>query len=203
MAMQKPVAKLNPDLADAVEEMLSDGYIEGLTIGLRSKYPRYRDEAHDAVGHAVEKLIQRESVKSPRSYLATSAYNYMKKHAERSARFRLVSIETGGPDGEPLEFDEDGWTVEERALLDEAYRFLVKEVEKWETGNVRDTTLLFLEAAYDGEPLTSADAAELLGSIFGEDVDASFVRTWKNRGFKKLRKLIIETQNETQGAEGQ
>ena len=72
-------------------------------------------------------------------------------------------------------------------------------VEKWETENVRATTLLYLEAAYLIEPLSSQDAAEILAGILAQEVDEGFVRQWKTRGFRKLKQEIEEMESAETG----
>ena len=47
------------------------------------------------------------------------------------------------------------WTVEEQALRRVTYDLLRSHVATWDTENVRVVTLLYLEAAFEGEPLSS------------------------------------------------
>ena len=112
----------------------------------------------------------------------------MKRLARHWARQEsLEALAADGDDERPgWEPADPSWTVEEQALLRATYDVLRSHVATWETENVRVVTLLYLEAAFEGEPLTSDDAAELAGELLGYEVDDSFVRTWKSRGFKKL-----------------
>jgi hypothetical protein len=181
---------LNPELVAQVEQMLREGFIEGLTISLRHKYPTLAEEAGGAVAHAVEKLIIRGTAPDqPRNYLASSAYNDMKRTARRQARLASLDAEAESPS--PRQFADKAWTVEEQALIDEAYKELKTHVEMWETDHVRVVTLLYLEAAYRGEPLASTDAAQLTGDILGEEIDAAFVRTWWSRGKRRLKDYVV------------
>jgi DNA-directed RNA polymerase specialized sigma24 family protein len=187
---------LNPALVAEVEVMLSDGFVEGLVRRLRAAFPSLAEESDGAVGHAVEKLITRPQVPGkPRPYLTACAYNEMKRLARRRAReLSLEALAEPAEDredsGPGWQLEQGGWTVEEKALLTATYKQLRAHVETWETDNVRVVTLLYLEAAFLGEPLSSQDAAELAGDVLGYEVDDAFVRTWKSRGFKRLREFV-------------
>lgn len=186
-------ARLNSKIVTDVEAMLRDGYVEGLARRLCRDFPALASEATGAVGHAVEKMVLRPvAPTNPRGYLAASAYNEMKRLVRKRARMEsLEALAADDEDGHPGWTPVDpGFTVEEQALLRATYDQLRAEVETWETDNVKVVTLLYLEAAFDGEPLTSTDAAELAGELLGYEVDDSFVRTWKSRGFKKLRDYV-------------
>jgi hypothetical protein len=186
------VPVLNESLASEAEAMLRDGLIEGLARRLRRDFPSLADEATAAIGQAVERLVTRPSAPdNPRGYLAASAYNEMKRLARRAAR--TTSLDALRRDSD-LAFDpvDPAWTVEETALLDTVYREVRAFVESWETAHVRVVTLLYVEAAYEGEPLSSDDAAVLAAEILGEEVDAAFVRTWKSRGYRRLRQWVVE-----------
>lgn len=186
-------ASLNPGIVADVEVMLGDGFVEGLVRRLCRDFPALSSEGTDAVGHAVEKMIVKPvAPTNPRGYLAASAYNEMKRLVRKRARTEsLEALAAHDGDGRPGWTPADpGFTVEEQALLRATYDQLRADVETWETENVKVVTLLYLEAAFDGEPLTSSDAAELTGELLGYEVDDSFVRTWKSRGFKKLRDYV-------------
>ncbi len=181
---------LNEGLVAEADAMLRDGYIEGLARNIRRAFPSLGEEATAAIGHAVERLILRPvAPREPRRYLATSAYNEMRGLARRRGRYDSLDA-LSDSDGNVSELQDQAWTVEEQALLDATYRELRAVVESWETDHVRVVTLLYLEAAYEGEPLSSEDAADLVADVLGEDVDADFVRTWKSRGFRKLREWV-------------
>ena len=181
---------LNEDLVAEAEGMLQDGFIEGLARRLGRDFPSLAEEATGSIGQALERLILRPvSPREPRKYLATSAYNEMKGLARRRARYDSLDG-LRDSDGNWSEPADQPWTVEEQALLDATYRELRTVVGTWETDHVRVVTLLYLEAAHEGEPLSSEDAADLLADILGEEVDADFVRTWKSRGYRKLREWV-------------
>lgn len=184
---------LNPQLVADVEAMLRNGTIEGLVRRLKRDFPALASEATGAVGHGVEKLIVRDTVPDePRRYLAACAYNEIKRIARQ--RVRDVSLEALGSEDHDArgawEPEDPAWTVEEQALLRTAFDLLRAQVETWETENVRVVTLLYLEAAFEGEPIPSQVASEIVGELLGYDVDDSFVRTWKSRGFKRLRNYV-------------
>lgn len=185
-------AGLNHELAGEVEAMLGDGTVEGLVRRLRRDFPALAAEATASVGHSVEKLIVRETVPDdPRRYLAACAYNEMKRLGRRRARHvSLEALATEGQGPSAWMPEDESFSVEEQALLKSTYDLLRTHVEGWETENVRVVTLLYLEAAFECEPLPSGVAAEIAGEILGYEVDDSFVRTWKSRGFKKLREFV-------------
>jgi hypothetical protein len=187
-----PEEHLNEAMAQEAEVMLEEGFIEGLAQQLRRRFPSFEHEADASVGHGVHKLITRcRSPRKPPDYIAACAYNYMKRFARRASLHDSLDVIRGdSSDGVPVEVPDTGWTVEERALIDEVYLELCHYVETWEAGNVRSVTLLFLEATQHGDPLTSEEAADQLGEILGEEIDADFVRVWKSRGFKRLRKWV-------------
>jgi hypothetical protein len=183
---------LNQSLVAEVESMLRDGTVEGLARQLMSSFPGLAAEAESAIGHAVEKLIVRPN--GPRdcsAYLAACAYNEMKRLARRCVRHEsLEALAERDEDWLDWELADSGPTVEEQALRRVVYDILRSHVAKWETENVQVVTLLYLEAAYEGEPLPSDAASELASELLGYEVDANFVRTWKSRGFKKLREFV-------------
>lgn len=174
--------------------MLRDGTIEGLTIRLRRAYPTLAADADAAVGHAVEKLVVRDPAPTnPGAYLAASARNEMTRMARERVRHESLEAlaadgdDESGPSWEPMD---GGWTVEEQVLLTATYERLRAHVQTWDTENLRVVTLLYLEAAFVGEPLPSKDAADIAAGVLGYEVDDSFVRTWKSRGFKLLRRYV-------------
>lgn len=188
---------LNQAMVAEVEAMLADGTLEGITSRLRRDYPVLAAEADGAVGHGVEKLIrlaQNRTPTRPRAYLAACAHNEMTRMVRRRAReLSLETLADRGDDedsGQGWQPEQGGWSVEEKALLTATYEQLRGHVSTWDTDNVRVVTLLYLEAAFLGEPLPSQDAAALASDLLGYEVDDAFVRTWKSRGFKRLREYV-------------
>jgi DNA-directed RNA polymerase specialized sigma24 family protein len=183
--------QVNPALVEAVEKMLADGTIEGLRRRLRRDYPNLADHVDDAVSTAIERLILRNPTPDkPANYFAAIAFNEMKAIAKKQARqISLSGLSQADDEEGSHDWDQpDGdWSVEERALWSEVYKDLRCHVETWNTANVRVITLLYLEASYLGEPLTSAEAAELASQILGSEIDGNAARTWKSRGYRKLR----------------
>jgi DNA-directed RNA polymerase specialized sigma24 family protein len=187
---------LNKPMADLVEGWLRhpDRPLEGVLRKLYGMFPTMRHDARPAVGHGTHKLIRVKVGREPPNplqYVTTCAVNYLKDEAKRRAR--SLSLDALRDDEEhPFDLEEPDPTAEERQVSTTVYRELCTMVERWETENVRATTLLFLEAAYLGEPLPSREAAEALAGILNEEVDEDFVRQWKSRGFRKLREEIEE-----------
>ena len=194
---------LNEPMARVVEDMLRDPTqpLEGLVRKLENMFTALKHEARHAVGHGTSKLIEVKPGSEPSNplrYVATSAINYMKDEAKRRAR--AVSLDALLDDEEhPFDLEEPAPTAEERFVSEVVYRELRTLVERWETENVRATTLLYLEAAYLIEPLSSRDAAEILAGILAQEVDEGFVRQWKTRGFRKLKQEIEEMESAETG----
>jgi DNA-directed RNA polymerase specialized sigma24 family protein len=190
-------------MARVVEDMLRDPArpLEGLVRRLENMFTTLKHEARHAVGHGTSKLIEvkpESEPSNPLRYVTTCAINYLKDEAKRRAR--AVSLDALLDDEEhPFDLEEPAPTAEERIVSEAVYRELRTMVEKWETENVRATTLLYLEAAYLIEPLSSQDAAEILVGILAQEVDEGFVRQWKTRGFRKLKQEIEEMESAETG----
>lgn len=186
--------ELNAAMVLEAEEMLRDGRIEGLVRQIQRKYPALAEDAGAAVGHAVEALIRKKkSPDRPFSYLASCAYNEIKKIGKFRASSASLDALRDATDWEPA-YDE--WSVEERALINETYKELVAQIATWENNNVRIVTESYLQAAYLGEPATSAEIADELSAVTGSEISADEVRTWKSRGFKRLKSYVIAQQQE-------
>jgi DNA-directed RNA polymerase specialized sigma24 family protein len=194
---------LNEPMAKVAESMLRDTArpLEALAQKLEFMYPNVGDEATFAVGHGIDKLINAKAgrtIQEPLKYVFACAANYMKDELTRQKRFESLDALTDDEEEErdggrksPLYLVESSMTPEEHLVSESVYRQLRSMVTKWETANVRETTLLYLEAAYVAEPLPSREAAELLADILNdEEVDEGFVRQWKSRGFRRLKREI-------------
>jgi DNA-directed RNA polymerase specialized sigma24 family protein len=188
-------------MAAAAEELLASGFLEGLVARLRFSYKSVGDHAADAVAHAVEELMISTKVKNPRRWVTAVAWNRMKMIGVQQARLKSLD-ELAEYDPDQAIFRDDAGTAEEQALRDVVYGEVVAHVNTWPTDNVRVVTLLYLEAAHKGEPLTSEDAAEIASQILGEEVSDHFVRTWKSRGLARLRTWVPDRFLETAADEG-
>ena len=123
--------------------------------------------------------------RSPTWFLVRST----RSRRSASSRARSVSLDAL-KDGTEWELAYDEWSAEERALVDETYKVLMLHVSTWGTNNVRIVTEAYLEAAHLGEPPRAADVADELSSLTGNEVSEEEVRSWKSRGFKKLRAYV-------------
>lgn len=190
-----PKPERNEKLVSAVEEMLRDGRLEGLTGRLRVRFPSLWNEVDAAVGHAVEKLITRPTEPSePFAYLTTCAVNELKRLASYRARYdSLDALRDGDHPWEPVY---EGWSVEEQALIEATYTELLEHVSRWENNNVRTVTSIYLRAAQLGDPITSSEVAEELSDSFACEVSDEEVRTWKSRGFKRLRQYVNDAKTD-------
>jgi len=179
---------------ERLESLFDDVFVEALASRLRRDFHKFQDDVADAIQLGFEKLVAKllrdEDVENPPGYVTAVAVSQMKLVARRANRNVSLDKLMADDESAPFEPADEGWTVEERALVDAVYSDLKKHVETWETDNVRVVTLLYLEAAYNREPLTSEEAGEIASDILGAPVDASFARTWKHRGFKRLSKYL-------------
>jgi hypothetical protein len=70
------------------------------------------------------------------------------------------------------------------------YQHVKATIERWDSRNLRVTTLLVLESAYLGEALSGEELAERLSEILDEDVLEATARQWKKRGLDRLRQQL-------------
>lgn len=183
-------------LVDAVDEMVRDRFLDGVTRLLESKF-RALDPVlyEDAVSEAVKKLLEageRREIRDPRAYLTTIAINEMKRALRRAA----IEVLPEAPDeGDEEWFDEHGVNPDDRPTEDAAvgrlvYEYVTGIVRAWETEKLRVTTLLVLEGAYIGEPLSGRELTERLSDIVGQDVEEDTARQLRKRGLDRLRQHL-------------
>ena len=198
MVSDKQVAKSK--LGPAVEDMLRDQFLDGLTRLLERRYPGSNSVVYeDVISESVARLLaagEHRVVDDPRAYITTIAINEMRKVLKRAAREVIADF---GAEDRGGDEDEDEWapprSADEKPVEAEGVSKLVFEyvkglVEAWESRNIRTTTLLVLEGAYIGEPLSSDEIAERLGDILGEEVQPATARQWRKRGLDRLVKQL-------------
>jgi DNA-directed RNA polymerase specialized sigma24 family protein len=167
---------------------------EGLVRLMEANFPGARFvDCQDAVAEGFLKfLVKGKALANPEGYIFKVAYNYLRR---RLARKTLEVL----PDGD-LEDEETGdpWAdpTAEEVIGEDVFRFAREVVGGWESKNVRTATLLVLEAAQLGEPISGEELAEALEVALGEDVLSSTARQWKKRGLDRLRKQILEMEDE-------
>jgi DNA-directed RNA polymerase specialized sigma24 family protein len=174
--------------------LAEERFPEGLTRLLEADFRGAQSvDCEEAVAEGFLRfLVKGKALKSPGGYIVTVAYNYIRHLLSRKTLEAL-------PEGE-LE-DEEGGDAWEDPTADEVvgedvFRFAREVVGGWESKNVRTATLLVLEAARLGEPISSEELAEALEVVLGEEVLPSTARQWKKRGLDRLRKQIMETEDE-------
>jgi hypothetical protein len=125
----------------------------------------------------------------PRGYVTTVAVNAVKRILRLAAVEQLAAGNDEEDDAEEYDRGADPWTdpTLDEALTNDAYAYMRRFVEAWESRNVRATTLLVLEAARLQEPLSSAEMAERLEDVLGQDVLPETARQWRKRGIDRLR----------------
>lgn len=190
---------MNPSDADTtlesvVEGMVKERFPEGLVRVLGGRFPRAAHaDVEDAIATGFEKLLKADRpMENPRGYVTTVAVNALKRILRLAAVEQLALEEPDGDDDE-LDRGADRWadpTLDE-ALTNDAYVFMKRLVEAWESRNVRTTTLLVLEAARLQEPLSSAEMAERLDELLGQDVLPETARQWRKRGIDRLRDQLV------------
>ena len=167
-----------PKLLEELEKLTRERFPEGLARRLEH---RFRDTGLDvdaAVGDAIEIMVKKANtlqVDNARAYLTAVATNLLRRAATQQAA---------------LSFDDRDDVAEEsaedEALRTEIFRYVKGLVGRWENVRMRATTLLVLDATFLGEPLTTAELAEQLEDIVGEEVSLVAVRKWKQRGLERL-----------------
>lgn len=180
--------KTESSVEDQCKELVTARFPEGLVRTLERKFPDGRHaDYEDAVADGFVKLVAKGApLENPRGYITTVAANAMRKTLARAARERL-------PEGEPDEDEDvDAWDdpTADEAINQTIVDFLRGIVQKWESRNVQTTTLLVLEAARLGEPISSAELAEELEHQLGEDVQPDTARQWRKRGLDRLREEL-------------
>lgn len=175
-------------LGEGGEELLSlirYDYLGGLAKQIHGVFPMAGTAAvADAVAEAVKKVVVRIQKGTPildvKSYLATVAYNELKREAKKAAR-REAPL-----DDQP---DQSAESAEDTVLRDAALQIVRAEIRTWENANIREVMLVYIDAIALGEPIESEEVAEIVSPILGEEVSAATVRVWKTRGFRKLREF--------------
>lgn len=180
-------------LDKVVDGMVRDKFPEGLVRVLEKKFPNAAHaDVEDAVGTAFEKLLRADrEMDNPRGYVTTVAVNALNRIL-RLVAFEQLAVEDESDD-EEFDRETDPWanpTLDE-AVTNDAYAFMRGLVEAWESRNVRTTTLLVLDAARLQEPLSSAEMAERLEELLGQDVLAQTARQWRKRGIDRLRGQLV------------
>lgn len=180
-------------LADAVDEMVRDRFLDGVTRLLESKF-RALDPVlyEDAVAEAVKKLLEageRREIREPRAYLTTIAINEMNRALRRAA----IEVVPEAPDDsdeewfDELQADSDEKPTEDAAVGRLVYEYVTGIVRTWEPEKLRVTTLLVLEGAYVGAPLSGHELTERLSDIVGDDIEEDTARQLRKRGLDRLR----------------
>lgn len=145
----------------------------------------------EAVAEAFLKfLIKGKALDDPAGYIFVVAFNYMRRLLSRKTLEVLPHGEL-----EDKEDDEGRWEdpLAEEVAGEDIFRFAREIVGEWESKNVRSATLLVLEAASLGEPITGEELAKALEDALGREVLPSTARQWKKRGIDRLRKQLAKT----------
>jgi DNA-directed RNA polymerase specialized sigma24 family protein len=177
------------------EELMRERFADGLVRTLERKFAAARaHDCEDAVAEGFAKLVKKESeLANPRGYVTTVATNAIRRTLFRAAREQL-------PDSESAEDGVlDTWAdpTAEEAIGKAMFDFVRDIIERWESHNVRTATLVILEAAKLGEPLSSAELAEQLEDQLGQDVLPSTARQWRKRGLDRLRAELYDAELST------
>ena len=138
--------------------------------------------AEDAVAEGLARMVagaDRLAIEDPRAYLTAIATNLMR----RAVKERL-------PLGYEDNFEGDERGEEDDPLGEETYLFIKGLVERWETNTLRTVTLLVLEGAFLGDPLTGEELRHETGRLLGEEISSATVRKWKERGLDRLQKEL-------------
>jgi DNA-directed RNA polymerase specialized sigma24 family protein len=174
---------------ELAEKRVPEGFVRVLEGKFRGA--RFVD-CEEAVAEGFLKfLLKDETLENPAGYIFAVAYNHMRHLLTRKTLDVL-------PAGE-LEDEEkhDTWEdpTAEEVVGDDVFRFAREIVGGWESRNVRTATLLVLEAARLGEPISGEELAEALEGALEEQILPSTARQWKKRGLDRLRKQLAEIED--------
>jgi DNA-directed RNA polymerase specialized sigma24 family protein len=173
-------------LIEALEELVagSDHFPEGLVKRLEKQFRVDGQTAEDAVAEGLARMVERADrleVDDPRAYLTAVATNLMRRAVQEKL-----------PLGYDESFEGDEQEEEDDALGKETYLFIKGIVDRWETNTLRTVTLLVLEGAYVGDPLSGEELTRETGRLLGEEISAATVRQWKKRGLDRLQQELRE-----------
>lgn len=174
--------------------LAEERFPEGLTRLLEADFRGAQSvDCEDAVGEGFLRfLVKGKALENPRGYVVTVAYNYMRNLLTRKT---LETLPKGELEDEEVGDSWDDPTADE-IVGEDVFRFAREVVGGWESKNVRTATLLVLEAARLGEPISSEELAEVLEVALGEEILPGTARQWKKRGLDRLRKQIVEIEDE-------
>ncbi len=171
--------------------MIDERFPEGLLRVLQARFSgsAYAD-CEEAISIGFEKLLLKGAVAKPEGYVTTVAVNAMQRFI-RDAAYERLSVD-GDDEALPVDYWSD--PTFDAAAAGAAYDFIRQLVERWETTNVRTTTLLVIAAAKLGEPMTADELADHLEELLDQDVLSATARQWKKRGLDRLRAELIEAE---------
>jgi hypothetical protein len=200
--------KGHPAAGEACEKMIREHFPEGLVRTLERRYPgASQDDYEDAVATGFEKLIATgRDIENPRGYVTTVSVHKTLRILKLAAVEQLAAAsDYEDRDGEELaERATDVWSNPplDEALAKHAFDAMRSIIERWESKNVKTATLLVVDAGLLEEPLSSAELAERLAELLGQDVLPETARQWRKRGLDRLRNelVAVELLDETEKA---
>jgi DNA-directed RNA polymerase specialized sigma24 family protein len=191
-------AKPTTDWHEDLKQIVTGRFPEGLVRMLERRYPGASSgDYEDAVATGFEKLAKKGPTENPKGYVTTVAKREALRHAKLRADERLARL-YDNDDGEHEDESLPRGVEWDDPVHDEVVRkeviALMREIAKgWENRNLKQTTLLIIEALEYDEPIENADLTERLNEILGDDFDPATVRQWRKRGLDRLRNALIET----------
>jgi DNA-directed RNA polymerase specialized sigma24 family protein len=170
-----------------VQRMVDERFPEGLVRVLAKDFPSANHaDYEDAVSTGFEKLVVKGPTYNPQGYVTTVAVNAMKRMLRR-ATFEQLAVEDDDEPPVDIWFDP---TLND-AITENAFAFMRELVDRWESRNLKTTTLLLIEAGKLAEPLSSAELSERLEELLGQDVLPDTARQWRKRGLDRLRGELV------------
>jgi DNA-directed RNA polymerase specialized sigma24 family protein len=178
-----------------LDDLFREGFLVGLMRQLRRNYPtvgslEIEDAVCEAAAKVLEQLSNNQKVNDVRSYFAKVAYRTLTRSAARAAK-REAPLEEYRPTGEAPSAEHEVMRREEEAWRRRAIEAMKREVRSW-TENIREVMLVIIEAAEVGEPIETDEIARIVGQNVGREVSVANVRSWKQRGFRRLREFLEE-----------
>jgi DNA-directed RNA polymerase specialized sigma24 family protein len=184
--------EVEPPGSDEVRRLMRGPTLAVIAGALRKTYPDASSHVEDAVIEGVVSFLAKRKagveIENPAGWIRVTAKNYLLNKLERE-----IGRETTDENLSSFAESRGEPSLEDR----EMFQFIKGLVERWESRRLKVVTLLFLEAGYEGEPLSQMEAANYASDILGEDVPWTSIGQTRRRGLTRLKAEILTIAEET------
>ena len=192
------------DIAGLFEgQLMYSQFFDGLFRQLLARFGAPASDIEDAVATAVAKTLR------PGARLKITTLDelrgYLWRVAEREVirTRRKVLARHEGSDDDPHRKVLGGRDSDPYPVQEAFYRWLVEVVQRWPTESQRRAALLMLEAAWNNEPMTGVELAEVMSAELDRTISPADARRHWERAAARLERevhihvdLIEEDDNE-------